>query len=42
MVVEEDLCGLADDVAAGDWVVTGVCGIWYGDDGRGVTSAESE
>lgn len=40
MVVEEDLCGFADDVAAGDWVAAGVCGVW--DDGRGATSAESE
>ena len=28
VVVEEDLCGLADDVAAGDWVAAGVCGVW--------------
>ena len=32
MVVEEDLCGFADDLAVGDWVAAGVCGVW--DDGR--------
>ena len=40
VIVEEDLCGFADDMAAEDWVAAGVYGVW--DDGRGATSVESE